>query len=82
MEDIKEIKADVKVLLQQGAVHNQILLEHKAYSVALQGEQKVINERIRPIEQHVIVMSTLLKILGGLMTGGLIQYLVTHFLMK
>lgn len=78
--DIKEIKSDVKVLLQQSAVHNEILREHKNFSIALQQEQKLISERIRPIEKHVDLVGKILKISGAVFVGVMIEILVSLLL--
>lgn len=79
MEDIKEIKADVKSLLQQSAVHNQILLEHKQYSQALQKEQEVLKARIEPIEKQSNLISIAFKGIGLITIGAVIQLLIRLF---
>lgn len=78
--DIKEIKADVKELLQRSAVHNQILQEHKAYSIALQAEQRVIHTELVPIKDHVKLMTLCLKLGGTLLMGVLIQAAIRYAL--
>lgn len=81
MDDIQEIKADVKVLLQSSAVHNALLAEHKNFSIALQNEQKIIKTELAPIKSHVHLMNVILKVLGVLSTGLLLQVLI-HQLWK
>lgn len=81
MDDLQEIKADIKQLLQQSAVHNQILSEHKAYSLALQREQAVLGERIKPIERHVVIMGWMLKIPGAIFIGVSVQYIVKKLML-
>lgn len=79
-DDIQEIKKDVKQLLVQSAIHNQILAEHKAYSLALQKEQEVQREQLKPLTQHVRFMGILLKAIGTLSIGVLIQAIVRKYL--
>lgn len=64
MDDIKEIKADVKELLQRSAVHNEILRTHESRSLALQAGQEKLDLRILPLEKHSSMMSGSLKFIG------------------
>lgn len=82
MDDIKEIKEDVKELLQRSAVHNQILAEHKAYSIALQNEQKVIKAQIEPLIKDHHLIALFLKACGAILIGVTVQAVVRHFLIK
>lgn len=76
MDDIKEIKADVKTLLQQGAVHNEILRTHESRSLALQKGQEALDLRIKPVEMHVNAMNLGLKLIGLITVGVLIQAII------
>lgn len=64
-EVVKEIRQDVKELLQRSAVHNELLREHERRSLALQSGQERLDERMKPVEQHVGVVSAVLKIAGS-----------------
>lgn len=80
MEDLKEIKADVKELLQRSAVHNELLRTHENRSLALQAGQEKLENRIKPIESHVDLISTLGKLSGLILVGVAIQALIRSFL--
>lgn len=69
MDDLQEIKSDVKELLQRSAVHNELLRTHESRSIALQESQKLLDGRIKPIELHVHFVNLALKTLGILGTG-------------
>ncbi len=81
MDDIQEIKADVKELLQRSAVHNEILRTHEARSLALQAGQDKIDTRLEPIEKHVNLVNVLSKLAAAILAGVAIQALI-HFLIK
>jgi len=74
--DLKEIKTDIKELVKQGAVHNELLKTHEARSLALQEEQKLQAQRLVPIEKHVYLMHTLGAAAAVVSTGFLVQLLV------
>lgn len=75
-EMIREIRQDVKQLLVQSAVHNEILSEHKNFSVALQNEQKTIHAKLEPLQEHVSIMNKVLKGMGGLAIALIVQAIV------
>ncbi len=79
MEDIKEIKQDVKTLLLQSAVHNQILAEHKNFSIALQTEQKILHAEMEPIKKHVYLVDSVLKTSGMIGAGFVLKILTSYF---
>jgi hypothetical protein len=79
-DDIKEIKQDVKELVKQGAVHNQLLLEHERRSIALETAQKELEAKIEPIQKHVNLVSILLKGLGAISIGAVIQIIIRRLL--
>lgn len=78
--DIQEIKKDVKQLLVQSAVHNQVLIEHKNFSIALQAEQKIQRAEIDPLKTQSQLLNSLAKILVALFVGFAGQYLVNKAL--
>lgn len=79
-EDIKELKADVKILVQQSAVHNEILRTHESRSIALQEEQKVLHAQLEPIKEHVALVSKVLKVLGAVAIGALTQAVIRYLI--
>lgn len=79
-EDIKELKADVKLLVSQSAVHNEILRTHESRSIALQEEQKVLHAQLEPIKEHVALVSRVLKILGAVCIGALTQAVIRYLI--
>jgi hypothetical protein len=66
-EDLQELRADVKELVKQGAIHNELLRTHEARSLALQTEQKLQAQEILPLKEHVRFVSSFLKWTGGLL---------------
>lgn len=78
-EDMKELKVDVKELVKQGIVHNELLRQHEAYSLALQNEQKAQALRLVPIENHVTFVNRLGKSSLTILLG-VILYAITHWL--
>lgn len=73
---LKELHSDVKDLVKQGAVHNELLRQHEARSLALQAEQASMRKEIEPIKEHVSLVSKILKVLGAVATGALIQAVI------
>lgn len=69
-QDVKEIKSDVKVLLQQSAVHTQVLSEHEKRS-------RHLEERFQPIEAIYIfgakttILLTVLATIGTIVRVGI-----------
>jgi hypothetical protein len=78
--DIAEIKSDIKTLIIQGAAHNELLRQHEARSLALQKQQERIDLELDPIRTHVNLVEKLLKGLGLITIGGIVQLLARHFL--
>lgn len=76
MEDMQELKKDVKELLQRSAVHNELLRTHEARSIALQNSQDRLSDRLAPIEKHVDLVNILGKVTGAVVVGFVIQALV------
>lgn len=78
--DVKEIKQQVVELVKQGAVHNHLLKEHEARSIALQQsieiQEKDFAARLRPVEKHVDFVNTVLKFSGAVLIGVLVQYII------
>lgn len=65
-QDIKEIKEHVIELVKQGAIHNQVLIEHERRSTNLE-------TRIKPLESDHIFVAKACK--GVIILGGLIGVL-------
>lgn len=59
--DVKDIKSDVKELLKQSAVHNQILSEHERRSTQLE-------ERFTPVEHTYVFGAKAAVVLGLIAT--------------
>lgn len=78
-EDVKEIKADLKELIKQGAIHNVLLQTHEARSLALQKAQELQAAELKPIKTHVDFMNVLLKTSGAVLVGITIHALVKFF---
>lgn len=76
-DQLKEIHTDVKELVKQGVIHNEILRTHEARSLALQGAIEKTEARIVPIEKHVYLVALIFKGLGAITVGALIQWLVS-----
>jgi hypothetical protein len=79
-EDLKEMRADIKDLIKQGAVHNELLRTHEARSLALQEMLKLQAQEIEPIKDHVKFVSSFLKWAGGLAAAALAAIIVQTFL--
>ncbi len=77
--DVQEIKSDLKELTKQGIIHNELLRQHEARSLALQESQKLLDMRIKPIEIHVEFLNILGKVVLTVFTGSLV-YLVGRWL--
>ena len=83
MEDqtlLQEVRADVKKLVTQGAIHNTLLQEHKNFSIALQNEQKILRAQIDPVLQERKVTILVLKAIGTMAVGVAVQWLIQHLL--
>lgn len=77
--DLSEIKQDVKELIKQGAVHNELLRQHEARSLALQQEQKVQAQRFIPLEKQNDINRYIFGALGTLalaVLGKLLLHLI------
>lgn len=89
-EIVKEIRQDVKELLQRSAVHNELLREHERRSIALQSglelQKTEVDARLKPIEIHVSnvenVVKGVLKVVGGAAIVLIGQALVRILLLK
>lgn len=79
-EDYVEMKADIKELVKQGAVHNELLRTHEARSLALQDSQKQLEHKMQPIENHVRLVEILFKGAGAILVGALIQAAVRYLI--
>lgn len=77
-DDVKELKQDVKELVKQGIVHNELLRTHEARSISLQQEQKLLQARLVPIEAHVNWVSLILKTLGSVVVFLLGRMLLAY----
>lgn len=75
-DDLKEIKQDVKEILQRTAVHNELLREHERRSLALEKRQDAHETEMAPIKQHVRFVDAGLKIIGSLALLALGQALL------
>lgn len=69
-DDMRELKADVKELIKQGAIHNELLRTHEARSLALQEEQKAQARRLAPVEKHVDLINAIGKVALTILTGA------------
>lgn len=77
---LDEISQDVKELVKQGAIHNTLLQTHEARSLALQASIEKVENRLSPVEQHVSLVSKMLKVLGAISVGAAIQVLIKNFI--
>lgn len=65
-QDVKEIKTAVGALVTQGAIHNHLLREHEARSLALAQGLKVQEARVTPLEDDFKFRQKLyVLIMGG-----------------
>jgi hypothetical protein len=60
--DLQEVKADLKELIRQGAVHNVLLKTHEARSLALQEAVKIQAKELEPVKRHVAFVNGLGKV--------------------
>jgi hypothetical protein len=79
-EDMREIKADLKELIKQGAVHNILLQTHEARSLELQARQDILAKELSPIKKHVDFVNLLGKTTLAIVTGVAI-YVVSRLLL-
>jgi hypothetical protein len=75
--DLKELKADVKELVKQGAIHNVLLKEHEARSLALQVEQKLQASRLSPLEKQYDLTRIIYGALGSLALAALAKLMLS-----
>lgn len=75
-----DIRADIKELVKQGAIHNELLRTHEARSLALQADQDKIKQALEPIKQHVATVNTGAKWIGAVSVGAAVQWIVRHWL--
>lgn len=75
-EDLRELRQDVKELIKQGAVHNELLRTHEARSLALQEMLKLQAQEIEPIKDHVKFVSSFLKWSGGIAATAIAAFIV------
>lgn len=78
-EDMRELKQDVKELIRQSAVHNELLRTHEARSLALQEQVKLQAQKMEPIQKHVDVVNMLGKSALAIITGVLVYGLSRWF---
>jgi hypothetical protein len=64
-EELREMRQDVKELVKQGAIHNELLRTHEARSLELQSRQDELSQRLEPIAKHVDLVTLILKLIGG-----------------
>ena len=70
-DQLSEIRQDIKELIKQGAIHNELLRTHEARSLALQKMQEQQAREIDPIKDHVRFVSSFLKWTGGIAAAAL-----------
>lgn len=78
--NVKEIQVDVKHMLQLTAVHNELLRQHEARSLALQAAQDKQDVEISLIKKHTDFVGFALKSLGAILVGLTIQYIARHYI--
>ena len=74
---IKDMSMDIKDLVKQGAVHNQLLLEHERRSLSLESRQEAFTEKLRPIENHIHWVNIVLKSLGAILVAVAIKIVLS-----
>ena len=78
---LKEINKNVNDMRVDLAVHTSIIKEHERRSIALEQRQEVlgaeINERLKPIQKHVDVVSIILKAGGAIAVAVLIKIVMS-----
>lgn len=77
--DVKEIKSDVKIMLQEQARHNEILRTHEARSLTLQEAQQVQRAEVTKLKEHDKLWTKLAAILAAALVGGAAQALFHHW---
>jgi hypothetical protein len=77
--DVKEIKQDVKQMLQEQARHNEILRTHEARSLTLQEAQSVQKAEVTKLKEHDKLWTKLAAILAAALVGGVAQALLHYF---
>ena len=58
-QDVQDIKTDIKELLKNSAIHNEILAQHERRSTNLE-------DRFKPVEETYVFLSKFAGILIGL----------------
>lgn len=79
-EDVKIIQTDVKSILQLTAVHNELLRQHEARSLALQSAQEKQDVEISYIKRHTDFVGLALKSGGAILVGLIIQYIARRYI--
>ena len=69
-EDLKEVKADIKELIRQGAYHNELLRTHEARSLALQQMVEAQAKELEPVKKHVDIVNMLGKAALAILTSA------------
>ena len=69
-ENQEETKKDISAIKVTLAEQNIILDEHQRRSIANEEAVKLLSDRFTPIEKHVIVVNTIVKL--GVAVGGII----------
>lgn len=72
LAEVREVKADVKDLVKQGAIHNTLLREHERRSLALEA-------RIIPLETSSAITARLRSFTKALLLVT-VGALIKHFL--
>lgn len=75
--DLKEMKADIKTLVVQSAIHNELLKTHEARSLELKSRQDLLSQRLSPIEKQSMLLSICLSALGTLLLAVLGKILLS-----
>jgi len=73
--DVKEIKQDVKAMLQEQARHNEILRTHEQRSLTLQEVQSIEKAKVTKLQEHDKLWTKLAAILAAALIGGAAQAL-------
>jgi hypothetical protein len=75
MEDLREIKADIKELIHQDVIQNELLRTHEARSIALQEQTKILKEQHKTSEKRVDIIWFILQAMGAVLIGVTIRYI-------
>lgn len=94
-KDVEEIRRDQIELIKQGAVHNSILKQHEARSLAIQEQVKLdkitleeqrksdkaeLKAELKPVTSHVTFVNNVAKLMGVVAGGvGFMYYAVSLF---